>query len=88
MLFRSRRAGDAEVHHGNATLEDGRQGRIVGFEVELDIVRAGPGIVEDLPDPQPAVRDSRDPDAVVERPANPVAAQMNLLQRAFNQKLG
>jgi hypothetical protein len=31
---------------------------------------------------------ARDPDAVVERPANPVAAQLNLLNRAFNQKLG
>ena len=29
-----------------------------------------------------------DPDAVSDRPSNPVAAQMNLLERAFQQKLG
>jgi len=35
-----------------------------------------------------AMSTARDPDVLVERPANPVAAQMNLLERAFQGKLG
>ncbi|MEZ5899695.1 MAG: DUF1465 family protein [Hyphomicrobiaceae bacterium] len=35
-----------------------------------------------------AMNSAGDPDVIPERPANPVAAQMNLLERAFQNKLG
>ena len=70
----------------------GRPGHVKGYELLPEGLR---GLIEEsfalhdrIVQLDRAFTAARDPDAVVERPANPVAAQMNLLQRAFNQKLG
>ena len=70
----------------------GRPGHVKGYETLPDGLRS---LIEEsfalhdrIVQLDRAFASARDPDAIVERPANPVAAQMNLLQRAFNQKLG
>lgn len=70
----------------------GRPGHVKGYETLPEGLR---GLIEEsfalhdrIVQLDRAFTAARDPDAVAERPANPVAAQMNLLNRAFNQKLG
>ena len=69
----------------------GRPGHVKGYETLPEGLR---GLIEEsfalhdrIVQLDRAFSAAKDPDVVSDRPANPVAAQMNLLERAFQQKI-